>query len=45
MRSIWWVMAAAAATKLWAEVGGLDLFELPDLFPGFVADRARDIDF
>jgi hypothetical protein len=39
------VIAAAAAAELWPEVGTLDLVELLNLAPGFVADGARDIDF
>ena len=39
------MIAAASAAELRAEVGGLDLIELLDLLPGFVAARARDVDF
>jgi hypothetical protein len=34
------VIAASAAAELRAELGALDLIELLDLFPGFVADGA-----
>lgn len=43
--SVGWVVATAAAAELRAEVGGLDLVELTDFFPGCVAHRAGDVDF
>ncbi len=39
------MIAAAAATELWPEVGLLDLFEVPDLPPGPVAYGAGNVDF
>jgi len=39
------VMAAASGAELRAEVGGLDLVEVVDLFPGFVAYSSADVDF
>jgi hypothetical protein len=35
----------AAAAELQSEVGGLNLIELLDLAPGFVADGSGDVDF
>ncbi|MBZ5689406.1 MAG: hypothetical protein LAP86_30770 [Acidobacteriia bacterium] len=43
--SVGWVVAAAAAAELGAEIGGLDLVELVDLFPGGIAYRTGDVDF
>jgi hypothetical protein len=43
--SVGWVVAASATAELRAEIGGLNLVELVDLFPGFVAYRAGDVDF
>jgi hypothetical protein len=43
--SILLVVAKAAAAELRAEVGALDLVELVDLAPGFVACRTGDVDF
>jgi hypothetical protein len=39
------MIAPAATAELGAKVGALKLIELPDLSPGCVADRTRDIDF
>jgi len=39
-----WVIAASAAAELGTEVGVLDLVELLDAAPGFVACRAGDVD-
>jgi hypothetical protein len=43
--SVGCVITAAAATKLRAKVGGLNLIELANFFPGGIADRARNVDF
>ncbi|HTZ81675.1 MAG TPA: hypothetical protein VMB66_00700, partial [Candidatus Acidoferrales bacterium] len=45
MRRVWSVIAAASTAELRAEIGGLDLVELVDLFPSRVAHRAGDVDF
>jgi hypothetical protein len=45
MGSIRRVVAAATAAELGAEVGALDLIELLDLAPGFVADRSGYVNF
>jgi hypothetical protein len=39
------VVAASATAESGAEVGALDLIELFDLAPGFVADGAGYVDF
>ena len=39
------VVTAAATAELGTEVSALDLIELLNLSPGFVAYRARDINF
>ena len=41
-RGVWRRISAA---ELRAEVGGLDLAELADFFPGFVANGPGDVDF
>jgi hypothetical protein len=43
--SVGGVMAASAAAELGAEVGALDLVELVDLAPGFIAYRSGYVDF
>ena len=45
VRGVGRVVATASTAELGAEVGGLDLVELVDLFPGLVADCAGDVDF
>src|SRR5690348_12015018 len=39
------VVAASATAELRAEVGALDLVELLQFAPGFIASRARNVDF
>jgi hypothetical protein len=43
--SVGGVMAASAAAELGAEVGALDLVELVDFAPGFIAYRSGYVDF
>jgi len=39
------VVATAATAELWPEIRRLNLVEVADFSPGFVADSSRDIDF
>ena len=39
------MIAASTAAELRAEIGRLNLVEVADLTPGFVADSSRDINF
>lgn len=45
VRGVGRVVAVASTAELRAEVGGLDLIELPDFAPSLVPDRAGNVDF
>jgi len=42
---VWGVVATAAAAKLRAEIGGVDLVEVVEFFPRGIADGVGDVDF
>lgn len=43
MGSVGWVVASASAAELRAEIGTLNLIELPDLAPGRVPDGSSNV--